>query len=281
MTQRVPLEQIDIYSGTQTRVTTVDEAVDSYSEAMKNGAEFPPIDLYFDGSKYYLADGFHRFLAAKRNEEKDIPAIVIEGSRLEALKHALGANATNGLYRTNADKRHAAEIALEEWPDLSNAYLADLCKVSIELVRRVRKAVGLDHPDHVLGKDGKKYPSKVDRTPRGGAAELVDGISEGGSSGEGGGGGGGKPSKKNANYNDAVGGGTNTELENEARQMIRNGEIDPRELKTLQTALPTDYAFAAINLLEAMDIGDSRYKEALEQLERWVSKKKSAMLHTV
>lgn len=280
MTQNIPLEQIDIYSGTQTRVSTVDEAVDSYSEAMKNGTVFPPIEVYFDGSKYFLADGFHRYLAAKRNEEKEISANVSEGSRLEALKHALGANATNGLYRTNADKRHAAEIAIEEWSDLSNAYIADICKVSIELIRRVRKAMGLDNPDLVMGKDGKQYPGKVDRTPRGGGAELADGISEGKGSGEGGGGGG-APSKKNANYNDAAGGGSNTELENEARQMIRNGEIDPRDLKELKTALPTDYAIAAINLLEGMNPGDTRYLEALERLERWISKKKSAMLEQV
>lgn len=280
MIQKIPLDQIDIYSGTQTRVSTIDEAVDSYSESMKNGVEFPPIDLYFDGSKYFLADGFHRFLAAKRNEEKEISANVTEGSRLEALKHALGANATNGLYRTNADKRHAAEIAIEEWSDLSNAYIADICKVSVELIRRVRKAMGLDNPDLVMGKDGKQYPGTIDRTPRGGAAELVDGISEGGSSGEGGGGGG-APSKKNANYNDSLGGGSNTELENEARQMIRNGEIDPRELKELKSALPTDYAIAAINLLEEMDVGNSKYVEALDRLERWISKKRAAILNSI
>ena len=136
--QTISLTLIDIYGGTQTRVATNDDAIESYAEEMMQGAEFPAITLYYDGTKYWLADGFHRLLAIKRNGGNSIEADVQPGSRSDALKHALGANATNGLYRTNADKRNVADIALREWPDLSNAYLADVCKVSGELVRKIR-----------------------------------------------------------------------------------------------------------------------------------------------
>ena len=274
--QRIGLDKVDIYAGTQTRVATNDEAVAGYAESMKQGAEFPPITLYFDGSKYYLADGFHRFLAAKRNGDSDIQAEVIEGSRTDALVAALGANATNGLYRTNADKRHAAEIAIEEWSDRSNAYIADVCKVSIELIRRVRKSMGLDNPDLVIGKDGKSYPTGIERTPRHGGEEREK--SDGGSGdSNAGGGGGGAPSKKNANYSDTSG-GTRNEIENEARQMIRNGEMDPRELDTLPTAIPSDYAIAAIGILDRMKKDDPKYPEAIERLERWVMQRKAELL---
>lgn len=278
MNKRLSIEEIDIYSGTQTRVSTNDEAVEGYAEAMKLGAEFPPIIVFFDGAKYYLADGFHRYLAAKKIEEPDLLADVREGTRGDALIHALGANATNGVYRTNGDKRNAAEIALEEWTDRSNAYLAEICNVSIELVRRVRKQLGLENPDGVIGRDGKKYSTKKpgdsgsltslekqEAQLNGGGADS-GGVSSGGTS------------KKNANYNDAAGGGSMTELENEAREMIRKGEMDPRELSTLPTALPTDYAIAAIHLLEGMNREDSRYLEALQKLETWVGKKKSELL---
>lgn len=276
--QRVNLEEIDIYAGTQTRVETNDEAIASYAESMKQGSEFPPIQLYFDGSKYFLADGFHRFLAAKRNEERDIWAEVYEGSRTDALVAALGANATNGLYRTNADKRHAAEIALEEWSDRSNAYIADICKVSIELVRRVRKSMGLDNPDLVIGKDGKSYPTGIERTPRHGGEEREKSDGSSGDSGSGGaGGGGGMPSKKNANVTDTAG-GTRNEIENEARQMIRNGEMDPRELDTLPTAIPTDYAVAAIGILDRMKKDDPKYIDAVERIEKWVTQRRAEML---
>lgn len=274
MEKRVRLSDIDIYAGTQTRAATSDEAVEGYAEAMKGGAEFPPIVVFFDGAKHYLADGFHRFLAAKRIEEKDMLAEVREGSRTDALKHALGANATNGVYRNNADKRYAAEIALEEWPELSNAYLADICKVSVELVRRARKSLGLDNPDLVMGKDGKKYPSRIEREARGRGAAVADELAEG-RSGDGGGSGG-APSKKNANYVERAGGPRN-ELEVEAREMIRKGEMDPRELDTLPSALATDYAAAAIHLLERMPREDAKYRDALDQIERWAQRRKSEL----
>lgn len=283
MNRRLLLEEIDIYSGTQTRVSTNDEAVVGYAEAMKLGAEFPPVVVYYDGAKYYLADGFHRFLAAKKIEARDLPAEVREGTRGDALRHALGANATNGVYRTNADKRNAAEIALEEWTDRSNAYLADICKVSIELVRKVRKQLGLENPDGVIGRDGKTYTTKKPGDS-GSLTSLEKQEAQrngGGSDAGGGSGGGGGGSKKNANYNDAAGGGSMTEIENEAREMIRKGEMDPRELSTLPTALPTDYAIAAIHLLEKMDAEDPRYLEALEKLESWIGKKKSQLLASV
>jgi hypothetical protein len=279
--KRLTLEDIDIFSGTQTRVSTNDEAVESYAEAMKLGSEFPPVVVYFDGAKHYLADGFHRYLAAKKIEVPKLAAEVHEGTRGDALIHALGANAKNGVYRTNADKRNAAEIALEEWTDHSNGYLADICNVSIELVRRVRKQVGLAHPDVVLGRDGKKYPGK-----RGGESGSMTSLEKqeaalnggAGGAGEGGGsGGGGKQSKKNANYNDAAGGGSMTELEGEAREMIRNGQMDPRELPTIHSALPTDYVYAGIYLFEKMDTSDGHYAAALDQLDAWVAKKRKLM----
>ena len=149
-TQELSLDSINIYGGTQARVQTTDEAVESYADEMTQGTVFPPIDVYFDGATYWLADGFHRYLATKRNQRPKILATVQPGGRSDALRHALGANATNGVYRTNADKRNAAEIALEEWPDKANPVLAELCRVSIDLVRRCRhemaKAGKLDQP---------------------------------------------------------------------------------------------------------------------------------------
>ncbi len=277
MNRKLLLDEIDIYSGTQTRVSTNDEAVDGYAEAMKLGAEFPPIIVFFDGAKYYLADGFHRYLAAKKIEAPNLVAEVREGTRGDALIHALGANATNGVYRTNGDKRNAAEIALEEWTDRSNAYLADICKVSIELVRRVRKQLGLENTDGVIGRDGKKYlPKKPGDSGSLTSLEKQEAKLNGGGGETGGTSGGG--SNKNANYNDAAGGGSMTELENEAREMIRKGEMDPRELSTLPTALPTDYAIAAIHLLEGMNQEDPRYMDALDKLEAWIGKKRSQLM---
>ena len=278
MPRLVPLNQIDIYGGTQTRAATNDEAIDSYAEAMEGGAEFPPVIAYFDGTKYWLADGFHRYLANKRLERQEILAEVHEGSRGDALICALGANAENGLYRTNADKRSSVEIALEEWPDKSNAYLAEICKVSVEFVRKVRKALGIMSPEKVTGKDGKQYPSAVERQPRGESerSSRDDGSSpsEGASGGGGGGMGGGKP--KGEGF--GAPGGSSQELENDARKMARDGEIHYAELDKMMTATATDYAYAAISAMKRVKPDDPKRLEALDILARWVRKERESLL---
>jgi hypothetical protein len=62
------------------------------------GAMFPPVVVFFDGAEYWLADGFHRILAAKQLGLAEIAADVREGGR---------ANVSHGLKRFNRDKRNA------------------------------------------------------------------------------------------------------------------------------------------------------------------------------
>lgn len=273
-THPVQLDQINIYGGTQTRAATNDEAVSAYAESMEAGNIFPPITLYFDGTQYWLADGFHRFLATKRLNQATIEATVHEGGRSDALLHALGANATNGLFRNNADKRNSVEIAFEEWPDHSNSYIAEICNVSADLVAKVRKENAKYQRDSVTGKDGKTYKVGIERSPRAGSSgkEKSDGDS-GKDSGQGGGGGG-KPSKKNMNLPDRPGGSYN-ELEGEARKMIRDGELDPRDLSTIGSATAIDYAYAVINLLERIDPADKKFHEGLNIIEQWIRKQRN------
>lgn len=273
----LPLENIDIYGGTQARVATNDEAISSYADAMLEGAQFPPVTVYYDGSKYWLADGFHRFLAAQRNEAEFIAAEIHEGSRTDALRHALGANATNGIYRSNADKRNACEVALEEWPNMSNAVIAELCKVSPDLVRRCRlemeKLNRIESSKEVTGKDGKQYPTGIERQPRGGSQKVEN---DGSPSGDGGGAGsavGGGKAKGEAR----APGGASMEIEADARKMIREGEIKHSELDKLQSATAIDYAETALNVLKRMKPEDPRRPEAIRRIERWLETEKSGL----
>lgn len=273
------LKNIDIYGGTQARVATNDEAISSYADAMLEGAEFPPVIVYYDGSKYWLADGFHRYLAAQRNGAEAIAAEIHEGSRTDALRHALGANATNGIYRSNADKRNACEIALEEWPNMSNAVIAELCRVSPDLVRRCRlemeKLNRIDSADHVTGKDGKQYPTGIERQPRGGSQKVENDGSP--STGGGGGGAAGGKAKGEAR----APGGASMEIEADARKMIREGEIKHSELDKLQSATAIDYAETALNVLKRMKAEDPRRPEAIRRIERWLEAEKTGMVASV
>jgi hypothetical protein len=266
-TQTLSLESINLYGGTQARVTTSDEAIASYADEMAQGTIFPPIIVFYDGATYWLADGFHRYLAAKRNENPSIEALVETGGRLDALKHALGANATNGVYRNNADKRNAVEVALEEWPDQANPVIADMCKVSVDLVRRTRTQLTqggkIQQADTVTGRDGKEYPARMHRQPRG----KTEGSS---SESSGGGGGGGRGAKGKGDMGNL--GGSNLELEREARAMVRKGEINPFELPTIFSANAHDYAETVINLLGTMKPDDPLRTDGLLRIKHWVEK---------
>lgn len=62
----LPIADIRTDGGTQSRVQLDWIAVSEYAAAMKDGAQFPPIVVFHDGSDYWLADGFHRLDAANK-----------------------------------------------------------------------------------------------------------------------------------------------------------------------------------------------------------------------
>ena len=116
--------------------------------------------VFAEDGTYRLADGFHRVEAARLAGLEKITAEVKSGGKLEALRYALGANVRHGLRRTNADKRHAVEIALKEFAGLSDRALADLCGVGNALVSELRKQVcDSNTSSSRKGRDGKSYPS--------------------------------------------------------------------------------------------------------------------------
>lgn len=263
--QEIHIDKINIYGGTQARVKTNEDAIESYAEEMQRGAVFPPINVYFDGATYWLADGFHRYLATKRNGQPTIAAEVQPGGRVEALRHALGANSLNGVYRTNGDKRNAVEIALGEWTDLANPVIAEICKVSAELVRSCRqemqKAGRIPQMSTVTGRDGKSYSGAIERQPRG-KTEESSGEKESG-------GGGGFSQGKGEG---GALGGSSSELEVEAREMIRKGEISPFELRKMSSATANDYAVSVITLLGHMRKDDPKRRDGLNRIKSWIER---------
>lgn len=129
--------------GTQSRVLLNDEVVGDYAEAMREGVAFPPVVIFFDGTDYWLADGFHRVEAASVAELGEVEADVRQGTRRDAVLFACGANAVHGLRRTNADKRRAVETLLrdEEWAAWSNVKIAKACGVATNTVKNYRDAI--------------------------------------------------------------------------------------------------------------------------------------------
>lgn len=139
-TQEVEIALIRLDGGTQSRVAISEDAVAEYAEAVADGTELPPVVLFHDGSTYWAADGFHRTLAHQRAGVEKINAIVLKGTRRDALLWAIGANAAHGLRRTTADKKRSVELLLadDEWGKFPVRQLARLAKVSWVLVEKVQ-----------------------------------------------------------------------------------------------------------------------------------------------
>lgn len=164
-TELLHLDKIVTSAGTQIRARIDSDTVNEYAEGMQEKNQFPPVVVFHNGSQFILADGFHRVMAANRNGSKSISAEIRKGTKADALRFALGANVAHGLKRTNADKRRSVELALAEWPNVSDRQIAEICAVSPSSVAEYRGQLSnLDsspEPQPRIGKDGKtRKPSK-------------------------------------------------------------------------------------------------------------------------
>lgn len=165
MLKIISLEFIVIDAGTQVRCSLDEDTVEEYAEAWKEKVCFPPIDVFADGNRYILADGFHRFFSAQRAGEKYIEANIHSGTRQDAIKFAVGANRKHGLKMTRADKRKAVSIAFATFAKLSDRTIAEMCGVSNTFVGAVRQDLKADEPIRTA-KDGSERKVPPPPPPR-------------------------------------------------------------------------------------------------------------------
>lgn len=137
------LEQIRIDGGTQSRVELNQETVAEYAQAFTDGAEFPPVVVFFDGASYWLVDGFHRYFGADHAGIDSIAADVRNGTQQDAQLFSFSVNADHGLRRSNADKRKSVTGALKhpvssKWSDNQ---IAKHCGVHHSTVGDVRRSL--------------------------------------------------------------------------------------------------------------------------------------------
>jgi hypothetical protein len=159
--QLLPVDSIRLDGDTQTRAQLDMLTITNYAELMRGGTRFPPVEVFFDGEHYWLADGFHRVAGTKQAEITEINANIRPGTQRDAILFSVGANALHGLPRTNADKRRAVEKLLtdEEWRGWTDGRIADAAGVSPPFVKSIRDEFtqkGLESPAVRIGKDGRK-----------------------------------------------------------------------------------------------------------------------------
>lgn len=162
MAETIEIARIRTDGGTQSRAQLDLVTIAEYAEAMQAGDQFPTVKLFDDGEDLWLADGFHRVEAAKSIGRTTIVALVLRGSRRDAVLDSVGSNAMHGLRRTNADKRHAVELLLAdpEWAQWSDREIARRCAVSHQTVSSIRAELTVkngqsDAPALRKGADGR------------------------------------------------------------------------------------------------------------------------------
>jgi hypothetical protein len=120
------------------------ETVASYAQDMDQGDTFPPVAVFRDeAGEHWLADGGHRWAACGSGvvERTTCRAAVRRGSKRDAILYATGANAKQGLRRTNAQKHQAVETLLRdtEWVKWTNTRIAKHCAVDDKTVHNIRE----------------------------------------------------------------------------------------------------------------------------------------------
>lgn len=164
-TKPLNLSAIRIDGGTQSRSRILQDMVDDYAIAMADGAEFPPIVVFFDGKEYWLADGFHRYHATRKNKRASIVANIRNGTVRDAILYSFGANGMHGMQMTNEDKRRIVLEMLNdfEWEQWSDREIARACHVSHPFVAKLRGGVA---PEKVKFKDGNGEVRERAREPK-------------------------------------------------------------------------------------------------------------------
>jgi len=173
-----PLQNITLDERLQLRDSCNQEFIDRYAELLSQGVRFPAIALFNVDGRHLLADGFHRYHAARAAGLESLPAEVYEGSLRDALWHAVSANNRHGLHLTNKEKRRAVEILMkdEDWSRWSDREVARRTGVSSAFVGELR-ATSINV---YRGDDGDSLPPHLSTFTDGGTAPATRTVTRGG-----------------------------------------------------------------------------------------------------
>ena len=138
------------------------DAVEDYRHAIKDDKDtFPPVTVFTwngDDATFLVADGFHRCEAHLAAGKKTVFGSIFicdteEEARAAALWHAITANKTHGVKRSQKDRRKAIRLAHESQPHLKPATVARFLKVDPKTVRTVFDEMDGVIPEKEEGED--------------------------------------------------------------------------------------------------------------------------------
>jgi hypothetical protein len=162
---KLKLTEVKLDSDLQARAALNETVVQEYTEVIREGGVMPPVTVFHDGTQYHLADGWHRYFAHKSAGFAEIDADIKEGTRRDAILYSVSANDKHGLRRSNADKRKAVLVLLEdfEWSEWNDVKIATQCGVSSMFVGKLRKEINGDEvpAQRIVKRGDKEYKMDV------------------------------------------------------------------------------------------------------------------------
>jgi len=111
MPEPIAVKDITVEEGLHCRDGLNMDAVLRYSEILD---DLPPVKLVRDGDTLLLASGHHRFQAYVKAGIDTIPAEIIDGTRLDAMKIGLKDNLSHGVPLTRDERNRAIVMLVEE-----------------------------------------------------------------------------------------------------------------------------------------------------------------------
>lgn len=171
---KLSFDKIRLDGGTQPRAELLLDVIHEYAEQMLNGAEFPPVVVFFDGNDYWLADGFHRLNAARETcPEKSVEVEVHQGTQSDAQWYSYSVNKAHGLRRTKEDRIRAIKAALRhpEGATRSDNQIAKHVGVNDKTVAKYRAQLELSSEipkmrERSVKRNGKTYKQDVSQIGR-------------------------------------------------------------------------------------------------------------------
>jgi ParB-like chromosome segregation protein Spo0J len=125
----------------QPRAMLNTDHIKDLADALEGGADLTPVDVFFDGRSYWLADGFHRWSAYHRAKRDFIPATIHEGDLRDAVLYSITANTKHSVLKMTREEKRASVTRLlkdEEWGQWSDREIGRRAGVHHETVGKVR-----------------------------------------------------------------------------------------------------------------------------------------------
>lgn len=180
--KRITLSRLRLDGDTQPRTSIDTGLVDEYSEGYLSGVNFPPIDVFFDGVDYWIADGFHRWHAAQKANLNAIECCIHKGTVEDAKWFSYAANQTHGSRRSSSDKAKAVKAALlhPNGAKMSDTQIAEYLGVDQKTVWKYRQVMEASKeipkmPTRTVKRGNQEYEQDTTNIGTAGKRDIGDG----------------------------------------------------------------------------------------------------------